>query len=232
MLSSEVTKVIYSLSRIGNSDKPGLFLSKYEKKLFIVMIAVFIFMIVSGMFFYFTKIIWLKLLALILTLVFYFSAILWQVSIIIPMLRFFKNPTSDFLKVIESSATNELSAMTGLATVSNETIQYVADRLNLANQQLRARTAFLVGAVEKVGVLPGVIASLLALTKVSEVDIINGSSDNLYVYIAFALFIFYGFAVMGLLICQKFEVFSGVLTHYLHFRANKPFDYEAETDVS
>lgn len=228
MLSSEVAKVISTLYRIAEEGKPDFFGSKYGKWLCISMLAIFSFMVVLAVLFHFTGSPWLKLVAIILTLVFYFSALLWQVSLVIPALKFFRNPTGDLLKVIQSGATNELSSMAGLATVPTEAIQYVADRMNLASRQLWTRTAFFVGAVEKVGVLPGIIASLVALSKVSEKNIINADGENIYFYIASALFIFYGFAVVALFICQKFEVFSGALNHYLHFRANRPADCDAE----
>lgn len=229
MLSLEVKNVIYALSRIGESDKPSFFGSKYEKVLFISMLAMFVLIVISGIIFYFTKVPWLKFLALILTLAFYFNAMLWQLSLVIPILKFFRNPAGDFLKIVESSASKEVSSMTGLATVSTEAIQYVADRLVLAKQQLHARMAFLVGAVEKVGALPGVAASLLALSKVSESEMFKSNNESLYVYIALAFFVLYGFAVIGLMICQKFEIYVGVLQHYLQYRANNPLSGDAES---
>lgn len=231
MFASEVTNVIGALSRIGKTDKPSFFGNKYEKALFVLMTAIFVLIAVSGLGFYVTKAPLLKLLALILTLAFYFSAMLWQLSLVIPMLKFFRNPTGDLLKILESSASKEVSSMTGLAPVSTEAIQYVADRLILAKQQLNARMAFLVGAVEKVGLLPGVVASLLALSKVSEAEIFKSNNESLYVYIALAFFVFYGFAVLGLMICQKFEVYAGVLQHYLQCRANKFHNCNAKSCV-
>lgn len=224
MLSLEVANIIYTLSRIGKAEKPSLFGSKYEKALFISMLAIFGLIIISGIIFYFTKVPWLKFMALVLTLAFYFNAMLWQLSLVIPILKFFRNPAGDLLKVVESDASKEVSSMTGLASVSTEAIQYVADRLVLAKQQLHARMAFLVGAVEKVGVLPGVVASLLALSKVSETEMFKSNNESLYVYIALAFFVLYGFAVVGLMICQKFEICAGVLQHYLQYRANKPLN--------
>lgn len=228
MFSSEVTDVISALSRIGKADKPSFFGNRYEKGLFISMIVIFGLIAASGIIFYITKFPWLKLLAIILTLVFYFNAMLWQLSLVIPILNFFRNPTGDLLKVVESSASKEVSSMTGLAAVSTEAIQYVADRLVLAKQQLHTRMAFLVGAVDKVGVLPGVVASLLALSKMSESAMFKSGSESVYVYIALAFFVFYGFAVIGLLICQKFEIYAGVLQHYLQYRANKPLNGDAK----
>lgn len=229
MFSSEVTSVISALSRIGKADRPSFFGNKYEKVLFISMMTIFGLIITFGVVFYFTKIPLLKLLALILTLIFYFNAMLWQLSLVIPFLKFFRNPAGDLLKVVESSASKEVSSMTGLAPISTEAIQYVADRLLLARQQLHARMAFLVGAVEKVGVLPGVVASLLALSKVSESEMFKSNSESLYLYIALAFFVFYGFAVVGLLICQKFEIYAGILQHYLQYRANKPLNSDAKS---
>jgi hypothetical protein len=221
MFSAEVTNVIGALSRIGKTNNPSFFGNKYEKGLFISMVTIFGLIMASGLVFYVTRGSWLKFLVLILTLAFYFSVLLWQLSLVISMLKFFRNPADDLLKILESSASREVSSMTGLAPVSTEAIQYVADRLVLAKQQLSARMSFLIGAVEKVGVLPGVVASLIALSKVSEAEIFESNNESLYFYIAIAFFVFYVFAVVGLLICQKFEVYVGVLHHYLQYRANK-----------
>jgi len=109
--------------------------------------------------------------------------------------------------------------MTGLATVSTEAIQYVADRLILAKSQLSTRMSFLVGAVDKVGVLPGVVASLLAVSEVSHSNMFK-TEYPVYLYIALALFVLYGFSVIGLLVCQKFEIYAGILEHYLQYRTN------------
>lgn len=221
MFSSEVATVISALSRIGKQNKPSFFSNKYEKCFLYTMLLILASIIVLGVCYYCFKITWLKVFLLILTLFFYLIAIAWQLLLVTPILKFFKDPTGNFLTDLELSVSREISSMTSLASVSNNSIQYVHDRLVLVNSQLNTRMAFLLGAVEKVGVLPGVIASLFALSKMSEKKPLIMNGEDVYFYIALVLLVLYVFSLVFLMVGQKFEIYIGVLKHYLQYRSDK-----------
>lgn len=225
MSINEVALVVSALAQIENKSAASFFNNKYEKNLFFAMFGLFILILVVGFGYFFSKHPALEMLLITLTLVFYLVAMCWQIALVIPAVKFFKNPTGQLLQSFEESAAKELATINSLSNVSPETIEYLSDRLILAKEQLNKRMAFLIGAVEKIGLLPGLVASLLALSKLSETKPFSIESKELYIYGALAFFIFYAFSMVSMLVSQKFEVYSGVLKHYLKARdLNKSSD--------
>ncbi len=225
MSINEVALVVSALAQIKNNSATGFFNNKYEKKLFVAMSGLFMLIIAVGITYFVSKNPRLELPLILLTLVFYLVAMCWQIALVIPIIKFFKNPTGQLLQSFEESAANELATINSLSNVSPETIEYLSDRLILAKDQLNKRMAFLIGAVEKIGLLPGLVASLLALSTLSKTEPFAIESKELYIYGALAFFIFYAFSIVSMLVCQKFEVYSGVLKHYLKARdLNKSSD--------
>lgn len=81
---------------------------------------------------------------------------------------YFRDFTGDLLKVLGSSAKNEVALFEQLEPLSAQSIEYVAKRLDTASTQLGALRSFFIGAVEKIGIIPGVIATAVALSKIPQ----------------------------------------------------------------
>ena len=75
--------------------------------------------------------------------------------------------TGDLLTAISGTTKDEMALFEKLDPLSTQSIQYVAKRFDAASSQLGFLKAFLIGAIEKVGIIPGVIATALAISKVS-----------------------------------------------------------------
>jgi len=218
MSINEVSIVVSALAQIKTTSSASFFNSKFEKNLFVLMIVLFLLILTVGFTYFFSKNPSLETPLILLTLVFYLVAMAWQIALIIPAFKFFKNPTGELLQVFEESAAKEIATISSFSGVSLETLDYLSDRLILAKEQLNKRMAFFIGAIEKIGLLPGLVASLLALSKLSEAKNIPIENKEIYIYAALAFFIFYAFSMVSMVVSQRFEVFSGVLKHCLKTR--------------
>lgn len=221
MSPSEVSLVVLALSKIEQKTGVSFFSSKFEKYVFIAMVLIFSLIVIAGIVFLFFRNSIVEIIALTLTLIFYLIAMIWQISLIIPIFKFFKNPTEELLQVFQAQATKEISSMSNFSVISLEALDYLSERLLLAKEQLHQRMAYLMGAVDKVGVLPGFIASFLALSKVLESKTFPVENKQLYIYAAIGFCILYVFSMVSMLICQRFEVYSGILKHYLKSRRSE-----------
>lgn len=220
MSPSEVSLVVLALSKIEKKTGVSFFDSKFEKFVFIAMVFIFSLIVIAGIAFLFYRNSIVEIIAIGLTLLFYLVALIWQISLITPIFKFFKNPTEQLLQVFQERATREISSMSNFSIISLETLEYLSQRLLLAKEQLHQRMAYLMGAVDKVGVLPGFIASFLALSKVLESKTFPVENKQLYIYAAIGFCILYVFSMVSMMICQRFEVYSGILKHYLASRKN------------
>lgn len=218
MSSSEISVVISELSKIEQKTDVSIFNKKYEKRLFMAMIAIFVLIAITGITFHFSGIKVLELVIILLMLFFYAVAIIWQIFSFIPIVKFFKNPTANLLSAVEASASKEVLTMRGLSDISVETLEYLSKRFSLAKDQLSQRMSYLMGAVEKVGVLPGVIASVLALKEFFGSQSLSDEHRYWFFTAAICFSILYLFSLIAMLVSQRFEVYSGVLKHHLEFR--------------
>ncbi len=161
-----------------------------------------------------------RLIVQILMIVFYItSAIVFTIQLLY-LKKGFVNPVSDFLDLAEHSVHAELKVFKQLNGLSTESIQYLAARFTLGNEQLSRAMNVLVGAIEKVGVLPGLIASFLALSKVSEA---SGFSTLEYISFAFLGIYFVSFPIIFTAV--KFQHFSFILNQYLKIYRNTDSDH-------
>lgn len=220
MFPSEVSLVVSILSKTEGKKKASFFGSEYEKYLFVTMVSIFCLMMVAGTIFFFFRNSTIEITVITLTLLFYLAAMTWQISLIVPIFTFFKNPTAQLLQVFESGAIKEISSMNSFEDISLETVEYLSNRLLLAKEQLHRRMAYLMGAVDKVGILPGLVASFLALNKILESKVLPVEDKQLYIYAAIAFCFLYAFSISAMLICQRFEVYAGILKHHLKCRTD------------
>ena len=92
----------------------------------------------------------------------------------IVLLQFFslkkdvKDFTGQISRIGKKSAKNEAVLFEALNELSTESIRYVANTLDQSSNQLRQLRSFLLGTIEKVGIIPGLIATALAISKVAD----------------------------------------------------------------
>ena len=65
-------------------------------------------------------------------------------------------------------AKDEAAVFEGLDGLSTESIKYVANRLGNSSTQLSQIRSFLLGAIEKVGIIPGLLATVIAISSLAD----------------------------------------------------------------
>jgi len=89
------------------------------------------------------------------------------------LLQYFsvKELTEDFTGQIigfaADAAKDEAALFEAFDKRSTESIKYVADRLDHASTQLGQLRSFLLGAIEKIGIIPGLLATVIAISNLS-----------------------------------------------------------------
>ena len=124
--------------------------------------------------------------------------------------HFFSDFTGNLLTAIAGATKDEVALFEKLDSLSTESIQYVAKRFDAASSQLGSLKAFLIGAIEKVGIIPGVIATALAISKVST------SSD--FSWIEMVSIILLGFYAVMFPLTEaiiRFKHYAFILNRYL-----------------
>jgi len=131
---------------------------------------------------------------------------------------FFKDPTGDIMDEMGEYAAAEVGMFKEFDQLSTESIQYVAKRLQSSSTQLDRLRSFLVGSIEKIGVIPGLLASVLALSKV----VSSGSGFSWLEALSVVLMLLY-FMMFPLMEASiKFERLALILEEYLE-RGRKGF---------
>ena len=80
---------------------------------------------------------------------------------------FFKDPAGDLWDDIRETTSSEVLMFEKLDSLSIEAIEYTSKKIHSSSTNLDKLRSFLVGAIDKVGVVPGLVASALAISKVS-----------------------------------------------------------------
>lgn len=80
----------------------------------------------------------------------------------------FKDFTGQMVGILNNASKDEAELFTALDTHSVASIRYVANRLEQTATQMGQLRSFLLGSIEKVGVIPGLVATALAISKVAE----------------------------------------------------------------
>lgn len=77
----------------------------------------------------------------------------------------FRNPSQDFLSDLSERSKDQMILMQKLSVYSHEDLLLAYNRIEYEIEKLNSRLGFLVGALEKLGIIPAVIALYLSLSK-------------------------------------------------------------------
>ncbi len=80
----------------------------------------------------------------------------------------FKDFTGQVIGFASDTAKDEAALYEAFDELSTESIKYVVNRLDQASNQLGQLRSFLLGAIDKVGIIPGLLATILAISKVAD----------------------------------------------------------------
>jgi hypothetical protein len=80
----------------------------------------------------------------------------------------YKDFTGQIISGAAAGARDEAALFEAFDELSTQSIEYVANRLDHASTQLGQIRSFLLGAIEKIGIIPGLLATVIAISKVAD----------------------------------------------------------------
>ena len=150
----------------STKEKARPYQNNFQKYTFWAMISFFILAILFAVS---TKFIgplpWQKLIALVFVALSQISALLYQLSIIFQGFKVLKEPARHFLEPVTKSSAQDFELATSLSRFEESQLEYAKNRLLLECEQMKSRVSILVGAIEKVGILPVAVTWVLAAYK-------------------------------------------------------------------
>ena len=106
---------------------------------------------------------------LVLQLIILLVYVLGGASILLQYFSFkeeFKDFTGQIIGFASDSAEDEAAFFTVLDGLSTQSITYAANRIDNSSTQLSQIRSFILGTIEKVGIIPGLVATVFAINKV------------------------------------------------------------------
>ncbi len=79
----------------------------------------------------------------------------------------YKDLTGQIIGICADAAKDEAIMFEAFDDLSTQSIEYVANRLEHGSTQLGQIRSFLLGAVEKIGIIPGLLATVIAISKIT-----------------------------------------------------------------
>ena len=80
----------------------------------------------------------------------------------------YKDLTGQIIDGAADTAHEEAALFEAFEALSTQSIEYVANHLEHASIRLGQIRSFLLGAIEKIGIIPGLLATVLAISKVAD----------------------------------------------------------------
>ncbi|WP_316364675.1 hypothetical protein [Candidatus Thiodiazotropha sp. CDECU1] len=157
-----------------------------------------------------------KLTVLVLIVISQIGAILYLLAIPIEAIKIARKPSKHFLEPVGTSTNKDFKLAQSLSRYEESLLVNVLKRLQLETAQMRGRVALLVGAIEKVGIIPVSVATLVALYKY-----FDGSKTNFewIDHVAFGLMFLYLVMFFIVLFVHRLERYVLIAETALNIKA-------------
>lgn len=186
----------------AKSRKFTLYDTTAEKIAFVLTVSLAGSGAVAGIVFYFSANPLAGLIGVALTLLSAGASIGYQLASLIPDLMKLKNPEQDFVTPHAQSFNEDIDLISELSSTHNaQHLLYAAQRFSLSAEQLRIRISLLVGAIDKVGIIPLSITTYFSAAKLIKEDAVFGGIEWAVITLVFL----YLFAVRMSLVAQWLE---------------------------
>jgi hypothetical protein len=131
------------------------------------------------------------------------SAVCYQVSLVAPMLKEMKHSEKSVAENILSEFNNDIELIQTLSNdCSEHHLSFAKQNFMQLSNHLKSRINLLVGAIEKVGIIPLAIASYYSYQKASSGELISFDAIEI---IATSVVVLYLFAIHMVTVSHKFE---------------------------
>lgn len=201
-------------------EKARPYHNKFQKYSFWAMVLLFVLAIAVAIS---TKFIgpyvWQKLTALVFVALSQISALLYQLSFVFGAFKILKEPTRHFLEPVTRSSAKDYDLALSLLRFDKAQLEYAKNRLLLECEQIKSRVNLLVGAIDKVGILPVAVTWFLAAYKYFDKGELDFSEVDWLVYVLMGIYIV---AVPILFFIHKLQRYILVIETTLNIKeANK-----------
>jgi hypothetical protein len=139
------------------------------------------------------------------------GAIIYQLSVVFSDVKSLMNPTKVALEPVAELFNSDVDLISGLANdFELHHLEYARDSILLSAERLRQRVSFIIGAVDKTGVIPALIVTYISIRQIWKdgIDIIPGIE-----WCLIGLVMFYMFACMALFATQRMDRLANILKH-------------------
>lgn len=161
MVVQEVKEIIEKLGAPEEfNELINSFYTNRIEKIFLVLTGIFIFCFVIAFFVPYTKpySIWLLVIGFI-------SIMLYSLSSFVSQAKYLLTPTKSYISDLSQRMSNEKKVALDLSIYSSQSILMARERLEYEKSQLEKRIGFLIGVLEKLGIVPAVIALYIGYAK-------------------------------------------------------------------
>ena len=201
-------------------EKARPYQNKFQKCSFWAMVLLFICAIIVAIS---TKFIgpysWQKLTTLVLVALSQISALIYQLSFIFEAFKVLKEPTRHYLEPVTKSSAKDYDLALSLLRFDKAQLEYAKNRLLLECAQMKSRVNLLVGAIDKVGILPVAVTWFLAAYKYFDKGALDFGEVDWLVYGLMGIYIL---AVPILFFIHKLQRYILVIETTLNIKeANK-----------
>lgn len=161
---------------------------------------------------------WQKPTALILSLLAQLTGLLYQFSFIFEAFKIFKAPTRHFLEPVTESSVRDFELAESFSRFTESQLYYAKERLSLEGKHMRSRVSLLVGALDKVGIIPVLASWSLAYYKYTA----NGSIAFEQIdWLVYGLLGLYLVTLPILFFAHKLERYLLLVNTAIEIKANK-----------
>lgn len=155
--------------------------------------------------------IWLPWVALAFLVTAQLGGLLYQLSVALPTVKMLKHSEKTLASPVVESFNADIERITELARdFDQHHLNYARDRFALISEQLRQRLALMIGAIDKVGVLPSAVAGFFTFKEA--LNKAQFSSSGLEA-IFWVLIFFYVLAAHLTFVSQRLEQATLILKH-------------------
>lgn len=154
---------------------------------------------------------WLAYSSLIFLVIAMVASAVYQLAVVIPALKILRHSEKSLTSPATERFNNDIDRISSLARdFERHHLEYARDRLTLITDQLRNRISFLVGAIEKVGILPLAVTGYLSAEKILSDPKLASSGIE---WAFGALIALYLMAVHLLLVSQRLDRLVLIVRH-------------------
>jgi hypothetical protein len=210
------------LDRTTSDFRLRLYQSRAEKWCFWVIVASFVGASGTGLYS------WIRAsedASLVAVLLFYISAsvmLLYQVLQLLVELGTMKNPEKKMAQSFADAFNHSMDLIQELSGFEHQHLSYAKSTFEQGAKQLRERIAVLVGALDKVGVIPLVVTTYLSYAKVTT----NGFRFGFVESFGLVFIVLYIFSIRMLRTAQWMEAVADLYAHAIEARKGRGVQWQ------